>query len=128
MMCYHCNKNEADNRFLVNFMGHVGEVHICNDCLEKFMRYTNDMMQMIQRSELETPAAEWQYDDNESNPRQLGEDAYPLDAGSEFKRRRLLGELRARMREAVDREDYENAAWLRDQIHRLESEVHIYDA
>ena len=53
----------------------------------------------------------------------LGERAFPDDAAEDLKKRRRLSLLRARLSEAAGREDYEEAAKLRDDIAVMEKEV-----
>lgn len=120
MKCYNCGHNEADHRFLVNMMGHGAEIFLCNECLEGFKQYAAYVMQNA------TPPTE------EMAVREMGADSFPLDAGDDIKHRRKISALRARLREAVEREDYEQAAHLRDEIAKEEPKpqeegVCVYD-
>lgn len=126
MKCYHCGENEAELRFFVNYMGQSGEVHLCTECVEKFKAYTSAMFQEMAAG----PAAVWAGSGLSREPvevRAIGEDTFPLDAGVEIRRRRRLGELKAALGKAVELEDYETAASLRDQIIESEKDVYIYD-
>lgn len=126
MKCYHCGINEADHRFLVNMMGHNAEVHLCGECLEGFRQYAAHMMQSAKEA-----APDFMPPGLRINPalqfRELGSDNFPTDAGEEIRRRRAVSELRAKLRQAVESEDYEQAARLRDEIQKKEEGVCIYD-
>lgn len=131
MLCNHCNKNEAENRFYVNFMGQVGEVNLCTDCLDQIMRFAGGMYRGFQQSAASSAPDGLEADLGMGYPeihtRAIGEDRYPTDAGAQIKHRRRLAELRGRMEEAISREDYEMAARLRDEICNEEKGVRIYD-
>lgn len=126
MKCYHCNENEAEYRFFVNYMGQMGEIHVCGDCVEKFRHYAEKMFEELKENG--GPALEgWGAGPIGVAPmgfapprpaaaRPIGKDPFPEDAGSLMKQRRQLNELRQRLQDAVDREDYESAAGIRDEI------------
>lgn len=126
MLCNYCNQNEADNRFVINYNGQLVEVHLCNDCTQKMKRYMDNMfheyrdnwLRFVQNANGVQP---------QGPVRAPGADPFPPDAGDAVKKRRRLAELRARLKGAVDAEDYEAAAVLRDEIFKEEREVCIHD-
>ena len=104
MKCYNCSSYGADNRLFVNWMGRAGEVYLCAQCLEGFKQHA------------------WPNPGFRSSE---GGNTQPFlaDAGEKIKRERRLGELRERLRCAVEAENYETAAALRDEIYHMEKEV-----
>ena len=56
-------------------------------------------------------------------PRRLGERAFPDQAEEDLKRKRQLAVLKVRLQEAAKKENYEEAARLRDDIATMEKEV-----
>lgn len=133
MACFYCGTQNADFRFFVNYMGHAGEVHLCGHCLEKIKNYTSGMAKALEEIQKHSPGAipdgpvdipavplNGYFSGKGERPRPLGQDPFPLDAGSDVKRRRLLDALRTKMQRAVEREDYESAAQLRDELHKMQ--------
>lgn len=131
MLCYHCNENQADYRFLVNIMGNMGEVHLCGDCVKQFQQYAGSLFQdahnHVQATGWNLSGAPVDAGQTDAPPRPLGEDPFPLDAGEDVKRRRKLNELKSQLRMAVSSENYERAAMLRDEIAKNEKGVRMYD-
>lgn len=130
MLCNHCHNREADNRFYVNFMGQLGEVNLCSDCVNKIMRFAGGIYQGFQQSAAEYTGDFVATSFSSHQPavmRALGEDHFPADAGEDVKRRRRIAELKEKMESAIRREDYEAAAQLRDRIGSEEKGVTIYD-
>jgi len=123
MKCYHCNDREADNRFFVNYMGHLGEIYLCSECMETIWRQFSGMMQGMQPEQqgMAWPGAPMQMPQTER-------DAFPQDAGHAIRLRRKENELRAQLMEAVRQEDYERAARLRDEINQVKEDVCIHDS
>lgn len=114
MMCQFCNENEANNTFLINFMGEEKEVHLCDECAHKAKMHYDAM----QRG----------YGGNTSwgsnvPVRRAGQSPFPLLADKTLRRRRHLNELHVKLAEAVDAERYEEAARLRDEIAGAEKDV-----
>ncbi len=128
MKCYNCGKNEANHRFLVNIMGHGAEVHLCAECLDGFANYASHMMQQGGQDGPSFPQG-WSWLGNKQpEPRRVVvrrpvDDPFPWDAGKGFRRRRRVEELRAGMWEAVQREEYEEAARIRDEIAKIEEGI-----
>lgn len=131
MLCQHCNKNESDYRFLVNLGNETGMVHLCVECTDELRHQFQDFCQNWQlylgqqNSSAGTPDASVM--ERFGFPllprRELGADPFPLDAGEDIRRRRRVSELQAKLRNAVNAEDYETAAHLRDEIAATESHV-----
>jgi protein-arginine kinase activator protein McsA len=123
MKCNYCGQNEADHGFVINIMGRAAELYLCSGCLAGLQKHIAFMM----RYAAEEETASTYPNSHTVQVRELGKDPFPLDAGEDIKRRRVLKELKTRLREAVEREDYELAAQLRDEILRKEEGVLIYD-
>ena len=122
MKCYNCSKNEADNRLLVNYMGHAGEVHLCSECLESFRQYASSILKEVREKGFTQPYA-WPNFELSASRDAGGGRNFPVDAGEKIKRFRRLGELRESLKAAVEIEDFETAAVIRDEIYRIEKEV-----
>lgn len=114
MLCQHCNKNEAEYHFSITNGFQAGEVHLCKECAEllgnQYMEYYRKMApfgwQMTNQGAFsEKPTLG--FSGTQPDITQLDED---------FAYRRKLSELRSRLQYAVDKEDYETAAKLRDEI------------
>lgn len=123
MKCYHCGQNEAEHCFVLHIMAKIAEIHLCSGCLANFQQHIAQMMGYVGEEKASSPNGY----PHTLQMRELGNDPFPLDAGEEFKHRRILIELKTRLREAVERENYELAAQLRDEILRKEEGVFIYD-
>lgn len=127
MLCQYCNQEESDYRFYIHFGAEANEVHLCAGCAEKLStQFFYHMRQMIpnfgfdgERTGSSLPFGSFPF--AKGVDRKLGEDPFPLDAGEDIRMRRRLNELRARLADAVHREDYEHAARLRDEISTAES-------
>lgn len=108
MKCQYCHSNEAENTFIVNFGTGEQEVHLCDECTQKAKQYYETMRRAAYAGALQ---------------RAPGGSDFPEDAGGEIRRKRRLNSLRARLAGAVDQEQYEEAARLRDQIAVVEKDV-----
>ena len=131
MKCYHCNENDAESRFIINFFGQTGEILLCQTCLEELRRYAGIVFEEFRR--------DWNRDDNYDHhqheqsdhkdiPEEAPVEAVEWDAGAALRRRRRLNELTRQLANAVAREDYELAATLRDEIAEKEEEVCFHGA
>lgn len=114
MLCQNCRKNEADKTFVINFMGGTQEIYMCNECLEKMWNYAG----MAGQKEMFTAVSGWW--PGKEDPRDNGRNPFPQDAGMVLKTKRQISALRARLEEAVKKENYEEAAGLRDRISEME--------
>ena len=121
MKCQYCKKNEADKVFYLNWMGGIYQITICEECMKQrwkkpgvagqediFKQYTN-----LCSGKLEE--------------RKPGEQFFPKDAGDLLKKKRHLSALQNRLHEAVEAENYEEAARLRDDIAVMEKEVYSHE-
>ena len=136
MKCENCGKNEVTFVYQSNVNGRITEKRLCADCAEK-LGYTQKLASQTQRMMrglfggglLEDP-----FDDFFADMPALGTpaEAKPeppkaqdslLEQGeqNEISRTRQLNALRLEMRQAVDQENFERAAELRDQIRTLEN-------
>lgn len=115
MLCQHCNTNEAAVHFTVYNGYQRGEVHLCPQCaqqLERQYRQALDGLSGVGIWQLQE-GLPWQGGAYEPN-RADTERSIAEEVG--FQHRRQLTELRYRLQQAVDDEDYEAAAKLRDEI------------
>lgn len=122
MLCQHCNQNEADKTFVVNWMGTQYQMHVCEECLKQMWQYAKTVGQ---GNAFQYFTGWWP---GKANPRVLGDSPFPMDAGMEMKMKLRLSALRARLEEATERENYEEAARLRDGIARIEQEAYSHES
>jgi len=131
MKCYSCSQAEAQSRLLVNYMGHAAEVHLCADCLEGLKQYASSILKEVRdRGYVSAQPYAWPNFELRVPPTEVvqpDDNSFLADAGEKFRHRRRLGELRQRLQTAVQGEDYESAAALRDEISRMENEVFVCD-
>lgn len=116
MLCQHCNHNEADKTFVINWMGTQYMTHICSDCLHQMWQQAG---QMGQGEWFRQFAGWWP---GKEDAHKSGEPPFPRDAGAEMKLRLRIAALRARLAEAAEQENYEEAARLRDSLAAMEKE------
>lgn len=122
MLCQNCKKNEADKLFIANWMGTQYQVHICDECLAKMWKYAETMGM---KNVFQNFTGWWP---GQAEVRKQGESPFPIRAGADIRIRVRLGALRARLKEAALREDYEEAARLRDSIARIEQEEQVHES
>ena len=131
MLCQYCNCNKADYRFFVNFNGQVSDVHLCAECTGRlsaqFQEFYNHMKPFMggwrpERQEEATSFGEFGVVPGETGKRPR-HNPFPTVADEDFSQRRKLGELRAQLQKAIQAEEYETAAKLRDEILRTENKV-----
>ena len=113
MKCQDCHENEAENSFVVVHPGGSTEVHLCAECARLATKYYQ-MAQRIRDGRLPGPARPG---------RRLGESPFPASAGGEVRKKVRLNALRARLEQAVEAENYEEAARLRDALADAEKDV-----
>ena len=115
MKCHNCANTRVDTRLLVNFMGHTTAIYFCAGCLD-------NLRQQMQAKSFRQPDSSHGFEQG-AYMQSIEADGFPPDAGDEIKRLRRLGELREKLKDAVQAEDYETAAILRDEIYHMEKEV-----
>jgi len=125
MKCHNCAKNEATNRLLINYPGHAAEVYLCAECLGNVRQYFSSLFNEVRVGSLFSAQAHgWPnfglHTVQGVGEGQLSGGSFPLDAGEDIKLQRRLGELKEKLRAAVQTEDYEAAATLRDEIYKME--------
>ena len=150
MKCENCGKNEVNFVYQSNVNGHVEEVHLCSECAEKLgytQAVTAQSRRMMQSffdggllNDFFSPQSdllgssffgENLFDDffrqmpalgaGTAEPQETQEKPLVEEAErSRFSKMRQMNALRLEQKAAVLREDFEKAAQLRDQIHRLE--------
>lgn len=116
MLCQHCQKNEATKVFIGRWMGRQGQWHICDECLNHMW----DQAVATGHSDAFRAISGWW--PGKETPRESGGCPFPSNADAGVKARRRKNELRYRLEEAASREDYAEAARLRDSIAELEQE------
>ncbi len=131
MLCQFCGKNEATNKFHVNFMGLNRDVFLCDECLNSFRQYAGvpegyDPNMMGNKQESGAPGT-WPitFEMQQPKERKLGSDPFNQDAGKDIKMKRELNQLHKKLSNAIDDERYEDAAVLRDKINEIKKEVFI---
>lgn len=122
MLCQNCNKREADKIFVINQIEKQYYIHLCSECLEEMWKYANAAGQ----GEFFKLYSGWWPGKEEA--RKLGTNPFPMDAEKDLKTKRSLIALRTRLCEAAKKEDYEEAARLRDRIAAMEKEVCSHEA
>lgn len=113
MLCQHCNKNHATHHFIVSRNGQSSEIHLCTKCAKHLGKEYQGLL-----------LHPWQLMGGWMPP--FVQTNYPniqQDSESEFRRRRKLGEMQARLETAIEEENYELAAKLRDEIAREQKEA-----
>lgn len=121
MICQHCHKNEASNSFLFYFMGQEYHVHLCDECTGRLRQHIAAAQRQYARSQ--SPFTGWWMTMNGMPTQNDMASRFPEDAGDTIRKRRVLNQLKARLSDTLDREEYEKAAMLRDEIKKAEKEV-----
>ncbi len=113
MLCQMCHKKEANQYFLGDWNGGVFMAGICSDCAENIESRASQYGHgdMIRRATGLYPGRK--------TPRADGTDLFPDQADAELLRKVRLNEMKAQLEEAAEREDYREAARLRDEIEKL---------
>ena len=126
MKCENCGKNEVTFVYQSNINGHVEEKHLCSECAEKLgytQRINAHSQRMMQNffgrgslfgSSFAAPARQQET--------KKEEDLVEKEEQSRFSYLRQLNALKVEMKKAVHQENFERAAELRDQIHKLEAD------
>lgn len=122
MLCQNCGKNEADKTFVANWMGTQYEIHICEECLGQMWQFA----QMTGQKEAFKAYAGWWPGKEEPSEKDQG--SFPRTMEETMKRRMRLASLRARMEDAAEQENYEEAARLRDRIAAMKREEMTHES
>ncbi|MCD8154617.1 MAG: UvrB/UvrC motif-containing protein [Clostridiales bacterium] len=117
MKCQNCKKNEADQIFFVSWMGVQYQMALCTDCLEEMWNRANSAGQAEAFSQY---TGWWP---GKPEPRDYGELVFPEEADPKLRKEREIAALSLKLEEAAERENYEEAARLRDSIARIRREV-----
>lgn len=117
MKCQFCGRDHVDRVFYINWMGTVYQVPVCAGCLDKMWQQASAAGKT---EEFKSYTGWWP---GKQEPRRLGDRAFPELAVPGLINRRKLNALKARLTEAAEQEDYEEAARLRDDIAVIEREV-----
>ena len=136
MLCQHCNQNEATIRFQYNVNGQGGEIHLCAECAEKLQSQAGAFPQLsagispLLNMGLMNMGGMMDWSGLANMMRQPGTvtTQAPPEVDDSFKHRRRINELRTQLSGAVEREDYEEAARLRDEIKKTERGVCAHES
>ncbi|MGE4484255.1 MAG: UvrB/UvrC motif-containing protein [Oscillospiraceae bacterium] len=148
MKCEKCGKREANYYYSSNINGNVTEKHLCSECANEIGadrdffsgmdRMFEDMFEgFFGRSGLLSPSRgfsfsmptmlmpriEFRLDDGSIGagaPAPELKTGEKIDVDPEMQKRRELNMLREQMKSAVEKEDFEKAAEIRDKIRELE--------
>jgi len=149
MKCQNCGKNEINFHYSSNVNGCVTETHLCSECAAKqgydFGRifssdfFRNDYFPMglrnpflaipmfgfgmaapfLRAPQMGLPPEECGCGGTCEAPNQENP---PAEVDGEMRKRREINVIREQMRLAAEKEDFEKAAELRDEIRKLEAE------
>jgi len=150
MKCQNCGKNEINFHYSSNVNGCVTETHLCSECAAKSGYDLGSMFNMgsifegfspisMQRMFLPIPMfghnllsrlASWpQTGGLPEGECACGEtcettapETQPAEVDAEMLKRREINIMREQMRLAADKDDFEKAAEIRDQIKQMEAE------
>ena len=124
MKCQNCGKNEATFYYRSSINGRVMESHLCPQCAQK--------LGLMQNMRQPLMSSFWDDDDFFTRPfrmlepllggfgsRLLTEFPEPVDVTQQARRRRQRNALETQLRHAVETENFEEAARLRDQLRSL---------
>lgn len=143
MRCEHCGRNEATFHYQSSVNGYTEEAHLCSECaaalgyrerlgggmaealsdpFESAFTLLPSMFGGFFGGPRLTPAARrtLQLTGAPDEPYREAESLLGEAEGQALRRERERNSLQVRLKEAVDAEDYEQAARLRDELKRLE--------
>ncbi len=116
MLCQQCNKNEAEKYYMGNWNGNLFLAAFCTDCIEQMGHKAS----AAGYGEVFHRMTGWV--EGKEDPRADGTVPFPEQADSKLITQTRLNALRYRLEEAANREDYQEAARLRDVIRAIEQE------
>ncbi|MCL2563426.1 MAG: UvrB/UvrC motif-containing protein [Oscillospiraceae bacterium] len=133
MTCQYCLAKEATIHYRSNINGQISEQHLCAACAQDiegglFAHALAGPMEMLLGGGFFAPSrgAGRPLCDPCNTPPLVG-DTCPsvpaFEADDTLKQRRTINALRQEMQTAIEAEQFERAAEIRDEIHRLESEM-----
>ena len=129
MLCERCGKNEANVHITKNINGRVTQMNLCSECAESSGEITsfNDMFSDFFSSVMPARARRFSYRPSQALNSYAGcedclEDAYPkIEQNAVQTDEEKIKELKQQLKTAVENEEYEKAAKLRDEIKALEN-------
>ncbi len=122
MLCQNCHKNKASQYYMGNWNGTLFIAGFCSECVDNMARkavlsgYGDAFHQMAGL-----------YPGKET-PRANGTVPFPEHADPELVTKMQVNDLKRRLQEAADREDYQEAARLRDAIQKIGQEESYYES
>lgn len=118
MLCEHCNQNDASCHFVIHGGGRTASVHLCEACLTEIGR---QFWVYFAGGPL-PPYLGWQPGATATRGAPANQADRPERELTEyFQWCRKITELRGRLKRAVEIEDYESAALIRDEIKALKN-------
>jgi protein-arginine kinase activator protein McsA len=126
MRCNHCGQNEATNRFIINHMGVIQDMFLCDACMGELLGgamapgFGGEAMRFGPWDDSIRPLRYGLRPESGKRVMVRERDDFPLNAGEDIRRRRTRAALKSRLQSAVEKEDYEAAAKLRDELYRME--------
>lgn len=125
MKCQYCHENDSNLSFIVSWMGMEQEVHICEECANKWKQYIESVHKHYAQSRMEEGG--WMAPEGQGKVRDLGNSPFLRVISSDIKKKRQLNILKNQLKIAIEKEQYEEAAKIRDEIKKEEKEVAVYE-
>jgi len=126
MNCQHCGVQAANFHYQANINGQTTEFSLCQDCAEALQgsvfagQRANASVFFGNRRSGMRPEGFTQRSFAPPVVPEPSEAKIPLEADETLKQRRHVNACRAEMQSAIEAENFERAAELRDELHRLE--------
>ncbi len=122
MLCQRCHKNKATQYYMGNWNGTLFITGFCPECVDETARKAvlSGYGDALRRMAGLYPGKE--------TPRADGAVPFPDHADPELITRMHLNDLQFQLQAAADREDYEEAARLRDAIKKMSQEENCYES
>ncbi len=122
MLCQKCHKNNANQFYMGNWNGTLFISGFCSECVDDMARRAilGGYGEAVRQMSGLYPGKEI--------PRADGAVPFPEHADPELVTRVHLNDLRHQLNAAADREDYQEAARLRDAIEKISQEESYYES
>ncbi|MCC8142169.1 MAG: UvrB/UvrC motif-containing protein [Lachnospiraceae bacterium] len=122
MLCQRCHKNKATQYYMGDWNGTLFVTGFCPECVDEMARKSvlGGYGEVIRQSTGLYPGKE--------TPRADGAVPFPQHADPELITRVHVNDLKYQLEEAAEREDYTEAARLRDAIKTMSQEESYYES
>ena len=120
MKCTNCGKNNAVYHYCVQINGQTREAHLCPECAGKLQperEFASESRSLLG----DFFSRDLCFPDAQGRQAPAPQPAEDQAVDPELAKMRRINELRSKMHDAAQMEDYETAARLRDQLKKLES-------